>query len=264
MQLQIEFYYQASIDLIVLAIVAILTTVILSSAQSTIVRLILGSPMVFLYTGYAFIEVLFIGNQFPTYYRLLLVLGSSLSIDILTGLVLHWLAIPLETLSWGLALSVFIVVVSSIALVLRVLQGRNPVRRLRIRFHIAALVVPVLASIVGVQALILASNAVTHQPEGRFTQLSVDSYESRDKQLRVAIHSEEASQTKYRLEIRTDGIEIKEYQFVLEPKQDQFFTISAGDAEVTGSDIVIDLYREDNPTTIYRHVRWNASLVGGK
>jgi hypothetical protein len=102
-------------NLIVLVVVALAAIVAVGLSLHPAIRVVLAIPLVFYAPGYVLQAALLPTQSLQPLERFLVSVGGSVVVTILTGLVLAWADIPLEPISWTVALAAFTVVGAAIA-----------------------------------------------------------------------------------------------------------------------------------------------------
>lgn len=101
-------YRRAAIDQGDLWLVILMTVAAAASVAfdlPVIVRSVFAAPLVLFLPGYAFVSALFPSMDISTVERVLLSLGTSIALTIMTGLILAGLRIPLAPESWTVSLA---------------------------------------------------------------------------------------------------------------------------------------------------------------
>src|SRR5260370_5311526 len=124
--------HHKNLDLIVAVIIGVLNVVlVLRRSSGPVVGIILALPLARVLTGYTLTEVLFRKRSLNAPERLVLSLGLSLAIDVLSGLFLNVLLVGLQATSWAVLLGLLTVVFSLLAAYLRrgvPASGTQPLR----------------------------------------------------------------------------------------------------------------------------------------
>src|SRR5258708_13454543 len=108
--------HHKNLDLIAAVIIAVLNVVwVLLHSSAPVVGIILAFPLVLVLPGYTLTEVLFRKRSLNAPERLVLSLGLSLAIDVLSGLFLNVLPVGLQPTSWAVLLGLLTVEFSLLA-----------------------------------------------------------------------------------------------------------------------------------------------------
>jgi uncharacterized membrane protein len=214
-------------------------------------RIVLAAALVFWLPGYALTAALFGRDELGAIERILLTLGSSISLTILIGFALNLVGFQLNPLTWGIGLAAVTLGAGAVA-------WRRPTdrpglprseawRSLRPRdwllFGIAAVLV--------VGAIGLARLGAMAQPQPGFSELSWSP--ATGEAIVIRVRNEESTDVTYNVELRKNAAVIAawpavhlvsgtlwEMQIVLPPR------------ERPGAELF--LYRADAPGAIYRRV----------
>jgi hypothetical protein len=114
-------------DLLLVIVLAALAVAGVALDLHPLLRSALAIPLVLLLPGYGLVTALLPSLVLPAVERLLLAVGSSIAITILTGLALAGSGLGLSALGWALSLGLTTIVVSGVAWARRVQRGiRGP------------------------------------------------------------------------------------------------------------------------------------------
>lgn len=239
------------------AILSALLAVVMPSGS--IVRLVFALPLVLFLPGYAITAALLPAGLPGKAERLLFSLGLSVVVTALSGLILNLTPWGLRTGAWAILLAVIVVLAGSVARK----RGRTEVTisatlvaryfRLRLRDGLfLGLAILVTGAAVGLTRLPASPNGFTG-----YTQLwMTPSSPGNPSEFRLGLKSAEFTETRYRLQVRVGDQVVQEWpEVTLKPGETWETEIRLqGDQFGTGP-IVADLYKLDNPATIYRHVK---------
>jgi len=108
-----------------LDLVACIATAVIASAltfqdAAPVIRLVVAIPLVLFLPGYVLLDALFPARVLPAIERLLVSVGASIALTIITGLAIAAVRVPLEPRAWAATLTLLVTVGSIIALVRRV------------------------------------------------------------------------------------------------------------------------------------------------
>lgn len=278
---------QKNLDLLlVLLITAASVTWAFLPSHPLIVGIICALPLVFVIPGYVVIEALFTHSPDPTASlirkpelrilrpfngsdRLILSLGLSLAMVIITGFVLNMLPMGLEQTSWAVSLALLTAVFSFITLYRRqkVKVSITKITAATHRFHVSfyeymlfLLAIVIVISSVWYSLL----NAQQQQQQSTFTQFwMVPSRQVHNScAVLIGMQSFEAALTKYNVVVTANGTKISSWSTVVLAPQSQWYQSVAIQPE-NANTIYIEakLYRMDKPGIVYRnvHVTLNSS-----
>jgi hypothetical protein len=273
--------------LLVLVVTAAAFIIGLTPAADSILRFVVGVPLVLFLPGYAISVAVVPDKALGEAERLVLSTGLSVSVAALGGLVLHWVPWGLDTGSWNVFLGGLAVVASLLAFERRARLARSngeraagldggsgPALRLHQRFLVRAGLVQIgrpapgralprfreaslfaLAALLGSLAFWASSVRASHQVEG-FTQLWILPAEhGLDDRVRIGVRSMELDQQEYGLRLLADGTAVIESRGVrLEPGQ-TWETVARLSSALSDSNLIeAEVYRESNPDVPYRRV----------
>ncbi|SRR5712692_2043216 len=250
--------HHKNLDLIAAVIIAVLNVVwVLLHSSTPVVGIILAFPLVLVLPGYTLTEVLFRKRSLNAPERLVLSLGLSLAIDVLSGLFLNVLPVGLQATSWAVLLGLLTVVFSLLAAYLRrgvLASGTQP---LRFRLSIYQGILFGLAILLAILSFVYIDIGVIQQPHPGFTQLwmlpKVQAGKSCD--VRLGVRSFESTSVTYRITMTMNGVPAITWpSVVLAPQEewDRLVPIPPTAAE----EVYIEgrLYRLDKPAAVYREV----------
>ena len=250
--------HHKNLDLIVAVIIAVLNVVwVLLHSSAPVVGIILAFPLVLVLPGYTLTEVLFRKRSLNAPERLVLSLGLSLAIDVLSGLFLNVLPGGLQASSWAVLLGLLTVVFSLLAAYLRRGVPASGTQPLRFRLSIYQGILFGLAILLAILSFVYIDIGVIQQPHPGFTQLwmlpEVQAGKSCD--IRLGVRSFESTSVKYRITMTMNGVPAITWpSVVLAPQEewDRLVPIPPTAAE----QVYIEgrLYRLDKPAAVYREV----------
>lgn len=222
----------------------------------TVIGIILALPLVFAVPGYTLTEVFFQRRSLEITHRLVFSLALSLAIAILSGFILNEFPTGLHTLPWALWLGLLTAVFSLIAFLRRRTQPAE-ILLPRVRLRISTVVLFGLAILVAFLSILYSVIGATQQSHPGFTQLGVlpATQAGNTCAVRISIQSFEPGPVKYRAVMTTNKTLTRTWPSIsLAPKQqwNQIEPITVGTS--TSLVIGVQLYRLDQPQTLYRHV----------
>ncbi len=222
--------------------------------------------------GYAITQALFAGRPRSVSQLLVLSIGSSLSVSILTALVLSLATNGLRTGSW-LTVVVVIVLGADWAAIRRrrsvepEATGIAAVRLVPVRLRVRDVILLVVASAVVVGALVYARTPLPAKNVQGFTALSIVQTSTRTPPtVRVAVTSEEQETRVYRVAVTTGKKVVYERRIELVPGQQWSATVRVPTPSA-GGQVRVDaaIYWNYQPRTKYRsvHVWVGARVIRG-
>lgn len=224
-----------------------------------IISMVLALPLVFLAPGYLLIELLTQKQEYDETRQLLLGIGLSLSIDILGGFLLNIIPAGLTTLTWSVFLSALTIAGSLLCMVKRYpwqVQRAQKQRDLPSRYEFLLLTLTVYVVIF---AFLYTANSIVDQKYQGFTQfwLLLDNHQSSLCAIQLGIESRETVTTTYQVEVRVDNQHTAHWSSIrLAPQQkwQEQLPLAINRAQTTQFPIEADLYRQQEPSSVYRTV----------
>jgi hypothetical protein len=248
-----------SIDLFVVIVVAGLSAMLaLVMPTNSIVRLICALPLVFFLPGYAISAALLPMNSLGNVEQLLISLGLSVSATALSGLILNLTPWGLQSTTWAITLAVIVVLTSAIAWLRRKTDTKIMTAKIGMNFNLRlrdglflGMAVLVTGAAIGLTRLPVAPNGIAG-----YTQLwMITPNPNNTNDFRLGLTSAEFTDTRYRLQVSIDGQVVKEWpELSLKPGETWETAISLPSGQFGSGPIIADLYKLDNPETLYRHV----------
>jgi len=176
----------------------------------------------------------------------------------LTGLALNLTPWGLQTSTWAIALAAIVLLAGTIAWRRRqaVAITAAPIDtqfKLRLRDGLLlGLAVLVTGTAVGLTRLPVAPNGVA----GYTSLWMIPANPDNSTDFRLGLNNAEFTETRYRLQVSVGDQVVQAWpELSLKPGEAWETTIGLRSDQVVSGTIVADLYRLDNPTTIYRHVK---------
>jgi hypothetical protein len=224
---------------------------------NSLIRLIGALPLVLFLPGYAISATLFPPRSLGIPERLLFSLGLSVSVTALAGLALNWTPWGLQTNTWAITLAAIVVVASAIAwrrrqTVASTVAHVDPKFKPRLRDGLLlGLAFLVMGAAIGLTRL-----PVTPKDVAGYTTLwmiPADTGSSTDFQL--GLTSAEFTETRYRLQVSVSDRVVQDWpELTLKPGEAWETTLGLQNDQLVSGPIAAELYRLDDPTTVYRHV----------
>ncbi|GHO92160.1 hypothetical protein KSF_022080 [Reticulibacter mediterranei] len=253
------------------------------SSYLTIIGIILALPLVFVLPGYTLTEALFkrSGNSsedlirqpalklerpFKTSDRIIIGLGLSLALVILSGFILNMFSTGLQAFSWVVCLALQTMVFSLIAAYRRRSTPASEVRTSR-RFKVGLsdYLLLGLAIIVTLGSFNYAAYIALNQPRPGFTQLWMlpTPQTNNSCSMLVGVHSSETGPTTYRIVMTINNTQTENWPSVaLMPQQDWNQLVPLQPATIDTMNIAVQLYRADKPDAVYRETHITLSSSG--
>ena len=245
--------------LAVMGIAGISAVLAMVIPADSIVRLICALPLVFFLPGYAIAAALLPLRSFGNAERLLFSLGLSVAATALSGLMLNLTAWGLQTSTWAITLAVIVWLASAIAWLRRepdaTVKAVQIKRYFKLRFRdglLVGLAVLVMGVAVGLTRLPVAPNDVA----GYTLLWMIPANPGNSNDFRLGLKSAEFTETRYRLQVSVGDQVVQEWPALsLKPGATWETTIKLQSDQFGSGPIVADLYKLDDPETLYRHVK---------
>ncbi len=241
----------------------------------TLVQTVLALPLLFVTPGYTVTEALFkhqppVSNErvsstsssgmrrsLTVSDRLILSVGLSLSIDIVSGFILNLLPIGLNAVSWAVFLGLLTIILSFLILFLRrgVPQSDRQPREFRIDIRVGILFW--LSIVVVLFSILYSALSAYRQPTSGFTQLWMlpPTQSEQNCAVHLGIHSFEAAPVTYRLTMAVDGKLTESWlSIALTPHQEWNQAVLLTVKNTKSAYVQANLYRLDKPGVLYRSV----------
>ncbi len=250
-----------NLDLLIAEIIAVLNIVWALQpnhpAWTSFIGITLALPLIFILPGYMLIGAIFHQRTLIASHRLILSIGLSLALDILSGFLLNVLPGGVQAFSWAVLLGLLTTVFALFVAYFRrggQLQGTRPIR---LRFNISGYLLLSLAIAVAVLSVMYSLVGAEQQPRPGFTQLWILPATQPDNScaVRLGVRSFEATSVNYRVTMTMNGNPLHTWSLVvLTPEQTwhQLVLVSPGTAHSMYIDV--RLYRLDQPQSVYRNV----------
>lgn len=244
-----------NIDLIVaLAICMLNVFCVLSPITLPWLETVLALPLIFVLPGYVLTEMLFHRRKIAMSHHLLLTLGLSIVMVIISGVLLNILPSGLQRESWVLCLSLLTVTGILIVMISRgkVVGGAIRIKVLPIYEYF--LFVLALSGVVF--ALQYAREGMAQQPHPGFTQFWMLPMGDSSCGVSLGIHSFESGQIAYSVSLTANDVLVStQFPGVLKAGEQVEQTIDLPPGVQDGAvDVRARLYRSDMPGQVYRSV----------
>jgi uncharacterized membrane protein len=238
--------------------------------------------LVLVLPGYALVAALFPRRSLAAPERLLFIIGLSLTVSVLGGLVLNFTPWGIGPNSWAVFLTCITAASGAVGVARRTVQGvdaedrqpwhqgmtadelRGPLWGAKPRTGLLF----GLAALLATGALGVARFGATQQPGPEFTQLWIVPANSGSQYaVRVGVRSFEHTPTNYRLQVKLNGGVVRQWpSIVLKPEQtwevDLILAPGCGSCPPNTQAIEAVLYRADRPDVVYRSARLEAPASG--
>lgn len=232
-------------------------------ASFTVISTILALPLVFITPGYAIIETLFPHRALETLQRWTFILAVSLALAILSGFLLNQFPAGLRPLPWATWLALITAFFTLLASLRRGSPlapvppaGAGQPRSTRVRISEIALLG--IATLVIVLSVVYSVLGAQRQPHPGFTNLWIvpTTQAGNTCAVSVGMQSFERAPLTYRVVITTNNVQTASWDRIsLAPDQQwqQTKILPVGNT-VPALVVLVQVYRLDQPQTVYRHV----------
>lgn len=217
-------------------------------------------PLVLFFPGYALTNALFSKQTLGSVERITLILGSSMAITILCGLILNWMPGGLQRGSWVALLGGFILVFSAWGASRHRVEGTPRKVSLELRSILQAALLGVAFTLT-IGAYLIARQGAIYQPRPGFTQLwLLPEGEPPINSIRVGVQSHETETARYSLRVQQDQTLLGEWPSIeLQPGGKWESDLNIAEAQGAGSGkIEAILFRQEAPGEPYRRA-WLSS-----
>jgi uncharacterized membrane protein len=256
-----------NIDLILVVAVALANILwALFPSHLPVIGIVLALPLVFLSPGYVLAEILFPRHHFDGVYRFAIILGLSLSIDIINAFILNVFTVGLRASSWAISLGLLTGAFSLLVVYLRRGSSTSEMRlpKLGLRIHEYVL----LGLSIGVAILAIGYSVIstTYQPHSDLTQLWMlpSSQTGNNCAVRLGVHNFETEPQTYRITMAVNGIQANTWTSVVLAPQEEWERLVPLSPQSPGSVYVeVKLYKFDQPGMVYREGHVTLNVVAG-
>lgn len=229
----------------------------LALPANSLIRLSGALPLVLFLPGYAISAALFPPRSLGVPERLLFSLGLSVSVTALAGLALNWTPWGLQTNTWAITLAAMVVAASAIAWRRRQTAAiTNAPVDLKFKPRLRDGLLLGLAFLVMGAAIGLTRLPVEPKDVAGYTTLwMIPAATGRSTDFQLGLTSAEFTETRYRLQVSVSDRVVQDWpELSLKPGEVWETTIGLQNDQVVSGPIAAELYRLDDPTTVYRHV----------
>jgi uncharacterized membrane protein len=274
---------QKNLDfLLVLLITAVSVIWVFIPNHPPVIGVIWALPLVFVIPGYAVVEALFVDSpdqgvsfirrpELKTFHpfngsdRLILSLGLSLAMVIITGFVLNMLPMGLEQTTWTISLTLLTALLSFIALyrrqkVKKKLYIANVTEVVASRFRISfyEYILFLLAIVIVISSVWYSLiSAQQQQQQSAFTQFwMVPSKQGHNScAMLIGMQSFETAPVTYDVVVTANGVTISSWPAVVLTPQSQWYqSVALQPGNTNTLYVEAKLYRTDKPRIVYRNV----------
>ncbi len=223
---------------------------------------VLVVPLVVVLPGFVLTVALFRHSLLTTAEQVLLSLGLSLVLAVLSGFVLDWTPWGLGTVSWLILLGSITLIAGGVAFFGPGRKRLFPAGGAGLQFNrssLRPLILFSLAALIVIAALVVTRNSAMNQSTPGFTRLWLlpDNAASQDR-LRLGFNNQEATVTTYKLQVKSGSTNLQEWAAItLKPAEQWETTLALPPGLPSGGKIEASLYKAGAPAVVYRQVTYN-------
>lgn len=250
--------FRRSLDLLlVLVFVVAAVALAITGRNVGAVGVIVGLPLALFVPGYALTTALLPDSLQGQPNKILYSLGISFALTILDGLLLNLTPAGFQSYSWAITLGGLSFVAALAGLARRGRERRQPVVSNPLPSLSLSDVVVLMAAVgVIVGAYLVTRTATLQQQYPGFTQLwLLRAGPTTQKSVLVGVRNMEQSSVDYNVELVVGNTLVAQWQSLsLEEGEEWQQVVSLSSQQLpTGSEVEVNLYRNDRPGELYRH-----------
>ena len=242
-------------SLVIVSILAVVCAVITLVMTAVPVLCIMAAlPLILFLPGYAIMVACLPQRSLDRVARLAVSLGLSIAITILVSLLLYWLHLSLQTMTWAIALAATTLVAAAIA------WRRQPAvetsEPLSINLHWReALLLALAVLISGVAIGVSRLPTPTANISGYTSLWMITARDGNTGNYELGITSQEFNAVTYHLQVIANGQVVQDWpELKLVPGEAWTGTFVLPSDRVNAGSIEAVLYRQDDPGSVYRRV----------
>lgn len=229
-------------------------------APDNVLVRILTLPLVLVLPGYAVMSAIFVRHPSGFPERLVLSLGLSVVIVVLSGLMLNFMTINLEARTWAIFLGCITLCASLVALMRQKENAISHPPRLIVGFTLRSWLLLGLAAIVVISAVVVSSTEAAQQRNNeQFTQLWMLPINGVGQKymVRLGVNNMQSIEAQYALNMSVNGQTIRKWSTItLKPYETWAVTLALPTIKYTGTiSVEAALYRNSAPSSKYRFVK---------
>ncbi len=253
-------------DLVIIALLSVLCALIsMSGFEVPLLRGLAGLLLVLVLPGLAIRLALFPKKIFGMAEQILVVIGTSIMLAACLGVILNAVGVKLEARSWSISLTLITLIICVIAGYRRLSLGLESPLSFPLHLHWSQLIFLAFASIILVGAFSfrwLPLNGL--QTDQGYTILWIKPDPANSQLIHTGVNSNEFSAAKFRVAIVADGKVLHEWQPIeLAPGEKWETTYELKDQTLSSARVEVQLYKLDNPDTVYRQVWLAPETING-
>ena len=248
--------------LLALATAQVVLVVVPSFVGDTVIRTLVGLPMALCAPGFAFTAAIWPTGGLTAGERPALSLGVSFGFAALGGLVLYWLGVGFQPVTWTVLLVLPTVIGSLVAFVRR-LDAPSTAESPRTAFHVpstASAGFVAVAALLTVGAIGFAAFSAS-RPREQFSQLWL--VQPAPTSVEIGLRSMELQPTRFRVQVLDgDQVALDTSDIELATGETWHTTLPVTEAAAPSASVQAIVYRADAPDTPYRRVELRPAQKG--
>jgi uncharacterized membrane protein len=238
------------------AVAAVVCALVAALVPWEVVRLVAALPLTLFLPGYAIVAAAFASRELAPPKRLVLSVGTSLMVLVLSTFFLNIPSFGITTASWAVLLPLIVLAACGVAARRRGQPKRGRSRPLFAGPPSAGSVALVaVALLIGVAAVVLAQKPLPAENAAGYSALWMLPTDSREDTVMIGVISNEHDPASYALEVESgDDGSPQTYEVELDPGEEKTFEVGVPATSGGRTHVVASLYREDRPDHLYRRV----------
>ncbi|HET8814101.1 MAG TPA: DUF1616 domain-containing protein [Solirubrobacterales bacterium] len=243
-------------DLEWVSVAAVACAVIAALVPLELIRLVAALPLTLFLPGYALVAAAFASRELAPPKRLTLSVGTSLMVLVLGAFVLNVFPFGLTTASWAVLLPMVVIAACRAAAIRRDRPARRRSRRSPLpRPQPGSIALVSIALLIGAGALALAQKPLPAEDAEGYAALWMLPADAEEETAVVGVINNEHDPASYRLKVRLgEDKRARTYRVELDPGEERTYEIGVARGASGRTHVVASLYREEQPTHLYRRV----------
>ena len=243
-------------DLERVSLAAIVCALVAGLVPWEIVRVAAAVPLTLFLPGYAVVAAAFASRELAPPKRLVLSVGVSLMVLVLSTFFLNIPSFGIRTASWAVLLPLIVLAACRLAALRRDAPRRRRGRPLfATRPRTRDVVLVSLAALIGGAAVVLAQKPLPAENAAGYAALWMLPSDSREESVVIGVISNEHDPAAYSLEVELgDEGRSQTYEVELDPGEEETFELDVPSAAAGSTRVVASLYKEEKPGHLYRRV----------
>jgi hypothetical protein len=242
-------------DLERVSLAAIVCALVAALVPWEIVRVAAAVPLALFLPGYAIVSAAFASRELAPPKRMVLVVGVSLMVLVLSAFILNIPSFGLTTASWAVLLPIVIIAAARGAAIRRQRPERHKHAPISLpRPAPGAAVLLAAALVIAVAALALGQKPVPADDADGFSALWMLPTDSREEAVAVGVISNEQDSNSLRLRVDVGQDESKTYRVEVDPGEERVYEVDVPARASGRTHVVATIYKEERPGHPYRRV----------